>query len=301
MQQWLNYHHLLYFWLVAREGGLAKASAQLRLAPSTVSEQIRALETALDEKLFLRSGRNLVMTEIGRVVFRYADEIFGIGRELQDALRGLAVGRPRTLAVGVADVVPKAVARRLLEPALGLSQPVKLVCREAKPDRLLADLAVHELDVVLADTPVGPSIRIRAFSHLLGECGITFFGSASLARRARKGFPDSLDGTPMLLPTENTALRRSLDQWFNSLRIQPHVIAEFEDSALLKEFGGAGVGIFPVHALVASEVEQQFRLKRIGHTDDVRERFYAISIERRLEHPAVVAITEEARRALAQL
>lgn len=296
--EWLNYHHLLYFWLVAREGSLTRASAELRLAQSTVSGQIRSLEQSLGEKLFARSGRRLVLTEMGRVVFRYADEIFSLGRELRDAVKGRPVGRPLNLVVGVADVVPKLVARRLLEPALKLSEPIRLVCREDKPERLLAQLAVHDLDVVLSDGPVAPSISVRAFSHLLGDCGVVFFAKPELAAAHKRSFPRSLDGAPMLLPTENTALRRSLDQWFATRGLRPKIVGEFEDSALLKVFGQTGLGIFPAPSVIADEVQRQYQVRAVGTLDEVRERYYAISVERKLKHPAVVAICEEARQKL---
>jgi LysR family transcriptional activator of nhaA len=296
--EWLNYHHLLYFWLVTREGGLARASAQLRLAPSTISGQIRALEHSLGEKLFQKSGRRLAPTEIGRLVFRYADEIFTVGRELQDAIRGRPVGRPLALTVGVADVVPKLVARRLLEPALKLPEPVRLLCRQDRSDRLLADLATHGLDVVIADAPPSPQVRVRAFSHLLGECPVMIFGAPELARRYRRGFPASLDGAPLLLPTENTSLRRSLDQWFAAHAIRPQVVGEFEDSALLKVFGQAGTGLFAAASIIAREVRRQYQVSSVGLVPEVRERFYAITVERRLKHPAVVAISEAARHKL---
>lgn len=296
--EWLNYHHLLYFWLVAREGSLASASATLRLAPSTVSGQIRSLEESLGEKLFARSGRRLVLTEMGRVVFRYAEEIFTLGRELRDAVKGRPMGKPLSLVVGLAGVVPKLVALRLLEPALRLSEPVRLVCREDRPERLLAELAVHDLDVVISDGPVAPSVSIRAFSHLLGECDVVFFATPELAAAHRRRFPKSLDGAPMLLPTENTALRRSLDNWFAARGLRPKVVGEFEDSALIKVFGQQGIGIFPAPSVIADEVRRQYQVRPVGHADQVRERFYAISVERRLKHPAVVAIMEEARQKL---
>jgi len=296
--EWLNYHHLLYFWLVAREGSLASASRELRLAPSTVSGQIRSLERALGEKLFARSGRRLVLTEIGRIVYRYADEIFSLGRELRDVIKGRPVGRPLRLVVGIADVVPKLVAMRLLEPALKLPEPVQLVCHEDKPERLLAELAVHNLDVVLADAPVPASVRIRAFNHLLGECDVVFFATAKLAAAYRRGFPRSLDGAPVILPTENTTLRRSLDQWFATRGIRPRVVGEFEDNALLKVFGQAGMGLFPASSVIADEVRRQYRVRAIGKLDGVRERFYAISVDRKLKHAAVIAISQEARQKL---
>lgn len=294
--EWLNYHHLLYFYLVAREGGLAPASAQLRLAQSTVSGQIRALEESLGEKLFTRAGRRLALTETGTMVYRYADEIFSLGRELQDTLHKRPVGRPMRLVVGLADVVPKRVARRLLEPALRMAQPIRLVCREDKPERLLAELAVHDLDVVIADAPAPTSVRVKAFNHLLGECGLVFFAAAELAQRLRGRFPQSLDGAPILLPTENTSLRRSLDQWFDAQGIRPQIVAEFDDSALLKVFGQSGIAVFPTPSVIAQEVQEQYRVERVGTVDEIRERYYAISVERRLKHPAVVAISEEARR-----
>ncbi|OFX21908.1 MAG: LysR family transcriptional regulator [Anaeromyxobacter sp. RBG_16_69_14] len=293
--EWLNYHHLLYFWVVAKEGSIARATRELRLAQPTISGQIHRLEEVLGEKLFARKGRNLELTEIGRVVFRYAEEIFALGRELQDTLKGAPVGRPLTLVVGVADVVPKLIARRLLEPALKVSEPVHLVCREDKPDRLLAELAVHELDIVLADAPVSPSLRVRAFNHLLGECDVVFLAAPKLAATHRRGFPRSLDGAPLLLPTENTALRRSLDQWFTTHDIRPRVVGEFEDSALLKEFGQTGLGIFPAPSVIVDEVRGQYRVRLVGRLEEVRERFYAISVERKLKHPTVVAISQEAR------
>jgi LysR family transcriptional regulator, transcriptional activator of nhaA len=296
--EWLNYHHLLYFWTVARQGSLTRAGAELRLAPSTISGQISALEHALGEQLFTRSGRRLVLTEIGRMTFRYADEIFALGRELQGALHERPLGRPLRLVVGIADVVPKLVARRLIEPALQLAEPVHIVCREDRPDRLLAELSLHEIDVVISDVPVSPSVRPRSFSHLLGECGITFFGSPARARGLRRGFPRSLDGTPMLLPTENTATRRALDHWFNAHEIHPQVVAEFEDNALLEVFGQTGMGVFPAASVIAKDLQRRYGVRLIGHLDEVQERYYAISVERRLKHPAVVAIAEAARATL---
>ena len=293
--EWLNYHHLLYFWVVAHQGSITRASAQLRLAQPTISGQLRALENALGEKLFTRAGRSLVPTEVGRVVLRYADEIFSLGRELTDTLKGRPTGRPVRFRVGVADVVPKLIAYRLLKPALQLPEPVWLVCREDKPDRLLAELAVYGLDLVLSDAPAGPAVRIRAFNHLLGECAVSVLGVPPLAAVYRRNFPRSLDGAPFLLPTENTSLRRSLDQWFDSQGIRPRIAGEFEDSALLKVFAQAGAGLFAVHSVIEAKVQRQYGVRRVGPLHQVRERFYAISVERRIKHPAVVAIAEAAR------
>jgi LysR family transcriptional activator of nhaA len=296
--EWLNYHHLQYFWVVAREGSIARASGQLKLAQPTISGQIHALEEVLGEKLFTRVGRHLVLTEVGRVVFRYADEIFTLGRELMDTLQGRPTGRPLRLVVGVADVLPKLIAYRLLAPALQLATPVQVICREGKLDRLLADLAVYDLDVVLSDAPSDALTRVRAFHHLLGECGLSLCGTATLAARYRPGFPASLDGAPFLLPTENTMVRRALAQWFDEQGIRPHVVGEFDDSALLAVFGQTGLGMFPAPTAIETEMLQQHGVEIIGRLDTVRARFYAIAIERKLKHPAVVALSEAARQTL---
>jgi LysR family transcriptional activator of nhaA len=291
---WLNYHHLLYFWVVAKEGGLQPAGKVLGLTHSTLSAQIHALEDRLGEKLLAKSGRKLALTESGRIVFRYAEEIFGLGRELLSAIKGRSGSRKPRLDVGIVDVVPKIVVRRLLQPALELDEPVLLACHEDSLDRLLADLSLHSLDLVISDSPLPSGSSVRAFNHLLGETGITFFGTRALQRHG-DDFPRRLDGAPMLLPLENVALRRSLNQWFNGHGISPRVVAEFEDSALMKVFGGDGVGVFPSPTVVEREIVEQYGVRVLGRADDVRERFYAISAERRLKHPAVVAISEAAR------
>ena len=296
--EWLNYHHLLYFYTVAKEGSVSRAASVLRLAQPTLSGQIRKLEEAFDEKLFQRSGRHLVLTEMGRVVYRYAEEIFTIGRELTDTLRGRPTGRPGKLSIGVADVVPKLITHRLLEVALALPEPVQIVCHEGKSDRLLADLAVHGYDLVITDAPLQPHLNVKAYNHPLGDCAVTFFATRSLAQAHGRRFPQSLDGAPMLLPTSNTTLRRSLDQWFQDHDIRPLVVAEFEDSALLKAFGQHGHGIFPAPAVLESEIRKQYGVRAIGTADGVVERFFAISVERRIKHPAVAAITEAARERL---
>lgn len=294
--QWMNYHHLFYFWTIAKEGSVAAAATRLRLAQPTISGQIRALEESLGEKLFQRSGRGLALTEEGRIAFKYANEIFLLGTELHEVLKGRPTGRPLRLHVGVADVVPKLVAYRLLEAALHLPEPVQIVCREDKPDRLLADLAIHNLDIVIADAPVGPSIRVRAFNHLLGECGISFFATPALAKKCRKHFPKSLNGTPMLLPTDNTALRSSLDQWMATHKIRPVIAGEFEDSALLSVFGQTGMGVFVAPSIIEPEVKRQYQVEVVGRVRSIRERFFVISVERKLTHPAVLAILETAKR-----
>ena len=295
---WLNYHHLLYFWVVAREGSIAKASKELRLAQPTISGQIRALEESLGEKLFQRAGRGLVLTEFGRMVYQHANEIFSLGRELMETVKGRPTGRPVRFTVGIADVVPKRVAYRLLEPALRLSEPIRIVCREDKPDPLLADLATHKLDIVIADSTIPTSVKVRAYNHLLGECGVSVLAAPDLARAHRRRFPRSLDGAPMLLPSDESAMRRSLDQWFDAKGVRPAVVGEFDDTALAEAFAQAGVGLVAVPDVVEREVCNQYGLRIVGRLDAIRERFYAISVERKLKHPAVVAISAAAREEL---
>ncbi len=296
--EWLNYHHLLYFWTVVRTGSVAAASAELRLAPPTISVQIRRLEEQLGEKLLRRSGRHLVPTEMGQMVFRFAGEIFSLGRELLDTVRGRPTGRPMQLIIGVVDVMPKFIAHLLIEPALRLGERVRIVCREASPEQLLAELSLQNLDVVLADAPIAPGVKVRAYNHLLGETGVSFLGNARLAPSYRRRFPRSLHGAPMLLPAGNTAIRRSLDHWFDTLDVRPEILGEFDDSELLWEFGRAGDGIFPVPTVLEARLTRMYGVQRVGRTDAVRGRFYAISVERRLKHPAVVAICETARQKL---
>ncbi len=295
---WLNYHHLHYFWVVAREGGLVPAGKVLGVSHPTLSAQIHALERRLGEKLFTKVGRRLVLTDVGRMVFRYADEIFTIGREMLDTVKGRSGGQPLRLDVGVVDVVPKIVVRRLIQPALELPEPVRVLCRESSYEKLLAELALHSLDIVIADSQVPAGVSVRAFHHLLGETGVSFFGTKTLVGKLLRGFPKSLDGAPMLLPLESSTLRRGLDQWFDRNGVKPRIVAEFEDSALLKVFGADGLGIFTAPTVVKDEVCRQYGVALLGHAADVKERFYAISVERRLKNPAVVAICEAARQEL---
>jgi LysR family transcriptional activator of nhaA len=293
--EWLNYHHLLYFWTVAKEGSVVRACEKLRLAQPTISGQLRLLEESLGQKLFNKAGRGLALTDVGQVVYRYADEIFGLGRELQDVLKGRPGGRPLRLLVGVSDLVPKLIAYRILQPALAMAEPVQIVCEEDTPEHLLAELAEHRLDVVLSDMPVTSLIRVKAFNHLLGDCGVTLFGAPALAARYRRNFPACLDAAPFLLPIEGSSLRRSLEQWFDTAGIRPKVVGEFKDSALMKTFGQAGAGLFAGPAVIEREVRDHYRVAVVGRVDSVVERFYAISVERKLKHPAVVAISEAAR------
>lgn len=294
--EWLNYHHLLYFWTVARTGSIAAASKELRLAPPTISNQIRKLEESLGEELLRRSGRKLVLTDMGRIAVRYAEEIFSLGQEFTSTMKERPTGRPLRFCVGIADVLPKAIAFRLIEPALRLRTPVHLICREDRPDHLLADLAVHDVDVVLSDAPASPAANIRAFNHLLGECGVTFLAPKKLAF-LRKGFPRSLDGAPFLLPLDNTALRRELDEWFHAQSLRPTVVGEFADMSLLRVFAEEGFGVFAVPG-VMEERMRRYGFQKVGVTPSITIRFYAISVERQVRHPAVVAVCEAARDSL---
>ena len=293
--QWLNYHHLFYFWTVVREGGVSKAAAKLRLSQPTVSAQVKLLERALGERLFQRKGRMMVLTDVGRLVDRYADDIFSTGRELLETLKGQPSGRAPQLTVGVADAVPKLVVRLLLRPATEGPDAVRLICREGHPDHLVAQLAAHALDVVISDRPAASHVRVRVFSHLLGESGTTFFAGAQLARRLRRRFPRALTGAPVLLPAADTALRRSLELWFETEGLRPQIVGEFEDPALLNAFGEDGRAVFPAPTAIEREIVRSYGLAVVGRTTAVRERYYAVSAERRLKHPGVVAITSAAR------
>lgn len=298
MMEWLNYHHLFYFWSVARAGSVTKACEELRLAQPTVSGQLRVLEDQLGHKLFAKAGRGLKLTDMGQTVFAYADEIFSIGREMQDALKDRPRGRPLRLQVGISDLLPKLVAYRILEPALRLPQAVHLICVEDSSERLLGELAEHRLDVVLSDAPVPAMVRVKAFSHQLGSSPVAIYGTAALAKKFRRNFPASLDGAPMLLPIDGSELRRSLEQFFDAHGIQPILAGEFQDSALLKTFGQAGAGLFAAPEAIDRQVRDNYKVVKVGSLQGVSESFYAISVERRLKHPAVLAISEAARSGL---
>jgi len=297
--RWLNYHHLLYFWTVAREGSIAKACGVLHLTQPTVSAQLKALEKSVKTPLFERQGRSLALTDAGKMVYRYADEIFSLGRELEDVVRGRPAGGAMRLVVGVADTLPKLVVHRLLRPAFHIGEEVRVSCVDGPPDRLLTQLALHEVDIVLSDSPTNPQIGLRAFNHLLGESGVTFFGTAELVKQYRHGFPESLVNAPFLMPMGNSVLGRSLEQWFDDQGVRPHVRGEFADSALLKVFGSEGEGMFAAPTVVEEDVERAYRVGIVGRTDAIRERFYAITVQKRLQHPAVVAISKSAKKTLA--
>lgn len=296
--EWLNYQHLLYFWMVAREGTIASACQQLLVTQSTISNQIRVLERNLGTRLFRRSGRNLVLTETGHVVYRYATEIFALGNELVAATKDGRASQPSRLHVGAQDTLPKLIVCRLLSPAFDLPDPVQVVCHEGTPSQLLPKLSVHEVDLVLSDSPLDPQIKVRAFSHPLGECGIAFFAVPDLARRLRKGFPESLNGAPALLPATTAAMRGTLDVWFHTTGVRPAVVAEFEDIELMMAFGRQGRGFFPAHDAITREVTKGFDVEFVGGIRGRSERFYVITVERRLKHPALIAITDAARKEL---
>ncbi|TPW18091.1 MAG: LysR family transcriptional regulator [Halothiobacillaceae bacterium] len=294
----LNYKHLYYFWVVAKEGSVIKAAEKLHLTPQTISGQIGMLEEAIGIELFVKHGRNIILTESGQLTLGYANEIFLLGTELEEVLKNRPTGQPLQFNVGIADVVPKIIAHRLLEPALRLPENIRIVCIEDKLDSLLADIAIHKLDVVIADTPMRHGTHVRAFNHLLGECGTTFFAKSELAAHYRHNFPHSLDGAPILFPTKSSAIRSSLMRWFDQLQIRPYIAGEFDDSALMKAFGQAGVGLFTAPTVIKKEVIRQYEVEEIGAAEEIKEQFYAISAERKLKHPAVVAVCDAARQRL---
>lgn len=295
----LNYGHLRYFHAVAHEGSVTAAAEALHVSQPSVSVQIRKLERALGHDLFDRSGRSLTLTPEGKVVLQYADEIFRLGRELEETAHSRLEGRPVHLSVGLAATIPNLVALHMLDPAFGLDEPVRMVVREKRTDRLLADLATHELDLVLADMPIPPTVSVEAFNHPLGDSHVEIFGPPLLAHRVRDDFPRSLDGEPFLLPAEGYALRRSLDSWFADHDIHPRILAEVEDSDLINVLGEAGAGLFAAPAIIADDIRVRYAVEWVGRAEGVKESFYAITADRRIKHPAVVAITEAIRTELA--
>lgn len=294
----VNYKHLHYFWAVAREGGVARASERLHLKPQTISGQLSLLEEHLGISLFSKVGRNLELTETGRLVLSYADEIFSLGSELEEVIHQLPDHRPQVLRVGVVDVMPKFIAHRILKPALQMSEQVRMTCLEASLDTLLAELAVHRLDLVLADRPIPPTVSTRGFSHKLGECAVSFFATKKLKKKLTSDFPLCLDGAPLLLPSRGNQLRSTIDQWLDKNNLHPRLIAEFDDSALMKTFGQEGVGVFIGPAAIDAEIEAQYAVTVIGRVEELKEKFYAISVERRVTHPVVSKLVEVARESL---
>lgn len=296
--EWLNYHHLLYVWLVARHGSVSRAGELLRLAPPTISAQIHQLEATLGHKLFVRRGRNLVPTEMGQIAARYGDQIFSLGQELIDTAKGRSNAQ-RRLVVGVSDVLAKSIVHRILAPAFKPELNLRVLCRESRsPEAFTSDLAGHTMDVVLSDAPASRAGPVRMFSHALGDCGTTWFASPSLAKRHRKRFPLSLDAAPLLLPAQDSHFRRLLDGWFVKHSIRPDIVAEVDDVALVNVLGENGLGIFAVADVLEDEIRGRYRVEVVGRTRQIRQAFFAISVERELKHPGVAAICASARKDL---
>lgn len=292
----MNYKHLHYFLQVAKLGGVQRASEKLHLTPQTISGQVQLLEDSLGSALFKRSGRGMALTEVGRLVLGYAEDIFSTGAELEEAVREHAKTGPKLeFKVGVSDAVPKSIACRLIEPATRLQEQVRIVCHEWKIDSLLAGLALHRLDLVISDAPIPSSVSVRAFSHRLGASGTTFFAAPPLLKSLVGAFPECLEGAPMLMPGEDSALGRRLKSWFQTRGLHPNVVGEFDDRALAEEFARRGAGILVGPSVLSTEVEKQYGVKPVGGTAELEDEFYAISVERRIRHPCVVAITQSAR------
>ena len=290
---WLNYHHLQYFWVVAREGSIRAAAEKLNVSQPSISAQISALEESVGEKLFQRSGRGKALTEKGELVLGYADEIFALGQELMSALKGAKGGRVLRLNVGVIDSFPKLVTNQILKPVFEMPDAVHVVCREGKLEDLLAQLVVHRLDVVLSDLPSSGNLRVRTFSHPLGRSGISICASPALAKKLRRGFPKSLNAAPALLPSVNTALRTILDTWFESIDIRPRIVAEFEDLALMKALASDGKGFIALPSAALTEAKGHYGFVPIGTAGKVKEEFFAITAERRITHPAIKLLTRD--------
>jgi LysR family transcriptional activator of nhaA len=289
--EWLNYHHLRYFWTVAKEGSLARAAAKLHVSQPSISEQIRELEDALGEKLFRREGRNNKLTDAGQVVFGYADEIFTLGRELMNAVKQRPGARELRFYVGVVDSFPKLVTNEILSPVFAMPQTVHVICREGKMEDLLAQLAAHRLDLVLTDEPASSSTNFKTFSHPLGETSTTFCAAKKLAAKLMRGFPKSLHDAPALLPAENTTLRRALEKWFREQQITPRVTAEFEDLALMKVMAAEGRGFIAVPTVALKDAVAHYNFQAVGEAIQCRSQFHAVTVERRIAHPAVALVT----------
>ncbi len=296
--QRINYQHLYYFWTVARQGSISAACEILHLAQPTISAQLAIFEEQIGSRLFERQGRRLVLTDTGRAVFHYAEEIFSLGQELTHTLKGLRTERGLRLNIGISDAMPKLLAYRLIEPLLRHSDPVQIQCWEDKTDRLLNDLALHRIDLVLSDVPATPASGTRIFNHFLGASPVAVFGAPALANHYREDFPRCLNGAPFLLPTTNTALRRSLDVWFDRMEISPSIQSEIEDSGLIKTFGMGGSGLFFSPSAVAQAIEQQYRVENLGLAEEVSERFYIVTAQRRLKHPLMHVILDHAQQAV---
>lgn len=296
--EFLNYNHLRYFWMVAKEGGLTKAGAKLHVSQPTISAQIHALEGVLGEKLFRRAGRNLALTDTGQQVLGYADEIFSLGQDLVNSVKQRPTSRPLRLNLGVADVLPKPITYRIIEPIFRLPQPVQVSCWEANVSDMLLELASYRLDLVLADEPASSGVTTNVFNHLLGESGVSFCAAPQLAGKLRKGFPKSLNGAPALLPMANTGLRRSLEKWFHAVGVRPRLVGECYDPAFVNVLALHGLGFMAAPTVVAREIVGRFGLSVIGRTEECQQQFYAITPSRKLTHPAITAVTSQTQATL---
>ncbi len=294
----LNYNHLLYFWTVAREGSIARASEVLFLTPQTISGQLKLLEESIGKPLFVRVGRRLVLSDTGQIVNQYADEIFSLGAELAQRMKNEQPGAPFVLNVGIVNSIAKLITYQVLAPALAMDGDIRLVCWEGDLEKLLGDLAVHRLDVVLSDHPIPTGLSVRAYNHHLGDSEIAFFAMPALVAQCQPTFPASLNGAPMLLPLNTSALRRRLDDWFEAERIRPRIVAEFDDSALMKSFASAGAGMFPAPAALEAPLQRMYGVELLGRVESLSESYFAISPERKISHPAVALLMETARAAI---
>ena len=291
----INFKHLHYFWMVAKQGSITKASEHLHITPQTISGQISLLEEQLGKDLFSKVGRNLALTDTGHMVLSYADEIFSLGNELEQSVRIASGDRTQLLRIGIADSIPKSIAYRLLAPAMSLEDPVRLVCKENSLEDLLGELALHKLDMIIADGPIPPHLAVRGFNHFLGECGTSFMAAPNLIEQVEGGFPACLRSAPFLIPSDQSLIQIQLLQWLEKHHLHPKIMGEFDDRALMKTFGQAGAGVFIVPSAIANEVAKQFKVEIIGSTEEIREQFFAIATEQRLSNPAIVAITDAAK------
>ncbi len=292
----INFKHLRYFWAVAKSGSIARASTQLHVTPQSISSQLAELEAALGTGLFRRVGRGLEMTDIGRRIVSYAEQIFGLEDELLAVVRDQGSRTALPFRIGIADSVPKSLTYRIVAPALHMAEAVRLFCKEGRLVALLADLSVHRLDMVIADRAMPTDLKVRAYNHLLGSSDVTVFGAEALVQTLKGTFPAVLDNAPFLLPGEEVAIRPALERWFEAQRVRPRIVGEFDDSALLKAFGQGGAGLFLAPTAIADYVCRQYDVRAVGRIESVIEQLYAITTERRMQHPAAVAISQAASR-----
>jgi len=294
MSRQLNYKHLRYFYSVAKEGSIVKASNLLHVSPQTISGQLSAFEQYLGVELFEREGKRLVLNDAGKLALSYAEDIFALGHELQQSLNAQDLMHTFVFSVGITDIIPKILAANILEAGLELDGPIKLIGREGDFESLLSELALNRLDLILSDRPLTPGTPIKAYSHVLGESGTSFYATKDRAEALKSGFPYSLNQQPFLICGDNSYQKINLQTWFEEKRITPHIVAEFDDSALLKNFAQAGHGVFSTPSIIEQHVQNQFGVEVIGRTTDIKERFYAISPERKVKHPGVKLLVDTA-------